>query len=555
MAALPEEIIRWYETLKMHRVNFDTLWQEIVDYIVPTKRDIIESKLPGEKKTRLIFDSTAPYGHAILSEFIQGAVFNPAIKWFSQKSQNEDINKIGDVTNWIDGVTSQMLLTMSQTNFYKSAGESVEDWTAFGNGAVLTEDVNEKREGLANLRYTALACGTYVIGEGPDGKVDKCIRWVEMPSNLAAKTFGAENLSRQVQKLAEKEPFRMVTFLHSIMPRDFVPIAKSRLTHYKDMPFASCWIERDQKTLVKEGGYRKFPVAVARWKMIAGETYARGPGEIALPDTKTVNRADEMAQLAWGRELDPPQKVKAGTVLGNINLRPGSHTLMTDINGMAPLYEGSRHDIDSLLRKDKRDSILRIFHVSEILDLLRRQSIELTATEVNARLNLLQQILGPIFGRLQFEFLATLIDVTFDNMYYHGTFPTPPAELMQGGSRNLNITYEGPLARSQRNSEILAYQSYVADIAQISQFETSITRLPNWEKLARTYAEIRGVTPIIRSEAEFSVEVEKDAQMKSMMVQLEAMKATTESMKNASPFIATLREGAGGANGTAIPAA
>lgn len=547
--ALGKDVVEWYSILANQRTNFDNLWQEIIDYMIPTKKDITTTRSPGEKKTRSIFDSTGTYGHAILSEFIQGAVFNPATKWFSQKPRDERLEDSENVGGWLNHTSEQMLNAFQYSNFYGAAGEAVEDWTAFGNCAMLIEDATNKREGSPNLRYTSIPSGTYVWGEGTDGKVDKFIRCVKMKLSEAYKEFG-DKLSADLLRILDKEPFRDVEFYHSIMPRDFVGLKKNDLVGYKGMPYSSCWVEKEKKKLVREGGYRKFPVAVARWKVLAGEVYGRGPGEIALPDVRTLNKSDEMALLVWARELDPPQKVKQGTILGNINLRPGSHTLMTDVNGMVPLYEGSKLDTHTLLRDDKRQSVLRIFHVSEILNLVAREKLELTATEVQARLNLLQQILGPTFGRYQSEFLSVVIDVTFDNMFDAGQFEEPPEELLI--DNRIDVVYEGPLAKAQRNQEILQVQSYQADIAQIGQFSPPTVQLVNWEMMARALAKMRGVQHLIRDKAGYNEAVAQMAKIQELQQQLAVMESMTKSLKQATPFIQQVREGGAGAGGQEV---
>src|SRR5689334_21139364 len=118
------------------------------------------------------------------------------------------------------------------------------------------------------------------------------------------------------------------------------------------------------------------------------------------------------------RKLDKRLLIQRRTVIGgSMSVKAGGQTMLEHVdNSVRPLFDKTNWQIDDLMRKRKEQAILRVFHVNEILNLLAREKPEMTAFEVNARLSLLQQILGPVFGRLESDFLSVLIDVTLDNM-------------------------------------------------------------------------------------------------------------------------------------------
>ena len=47
------------EKMRGRRMTHDTLWQEIADYMLPSRSFTVE-RMQGEKRTSKIFDSTAP---------------------------------------------------------------------------------------------------------------------------------------------------------------------------------------------------------------------------------------------------------------------------------------------------------------------------------------------------------------------------------------------------------------------------------------------------------------------------------------------------------------
>ena len=52
-------LVKRYEYLKGRRDNWDTHYQELADYMLPRKADIVRKRSRGEKRMELIFDGTA----------------------------------------------------------------------------------------------------------------------------------------------------------------------------------------------------------------------------------------------------------------------------------------------------------------------------------------------------------------------------------------------------------------------------------------------------------------------------------------------------------------
>ncbi len=538
-----KEIIRWYEMLKNQRLNFDSTAQQIVDHIDPHNLDVTVSRSIGQRKNQFQFDGTSAYGSHIFSQFVQGAVFNQATTWFSIKHKDPEINKESENAEWLNDTRNRMLTAM-RPGFYGPAGQAINAWTLFGNGPILIEEVPLSSPHLGRLKFTSIPWGQYVMAEGDDGKVDKFIRSIKLPAYRCVKLG---DVSDSIKRSAEKDPMREFEILHSIMPRDFQETyGKGKVKTNKEFDFASCWVESESKKLVKESGYRKFPVAVARYDLIAGETYARGLGEIALPDQKSLNHADELALLKWNRELDPPLLQRRNSIIGGIlSTQARGRTVVTDINNsVKPLIEGSNWQAHDMMADRKQKQLLQVFHVNEILNLLSREKPEMTAFEVNARLTLLQQIIGPIFGLIEQEFLSVIIDVVLDLMaHIPEMLATPPDAIAQSPEKAaFSVVYEGPLARAQRNQEITNIQQSVADIAGAQALFPEGAKLIDWEKTLRRTFEIRGTTDLLVSEEQFKNTMAAMQQQKAQMMQAQTIMGGAQALGAAAPGLKVLRD-------------
>jgi hypothetical protein len=91
---------------------------------------------------------------------------------------------------------------------------------------------------------------------------------------------------------------------------------------------------------------------------------------------------------------------------------------------------------------------------------------QMTATEVHVRVGLIRQLLGPIYGRLQAEYLAPLAERCFGLAYRAGLFGIAPQSL---GGQNLKVKYNNPLARAQR----------LEDVAAIERLDQTLTAMAN----------------------------------------------------------------------------
>jgi hypothetical protein len=540
-----------YESLAGQRANFDNTAQEIIDNLDPHHRDILGDRMPGEQKNYRQFDGTALYASQIFADFYQGSVFNQNTKWFSIDHANKDVNNKPENRAWLNTIRDIVLTHMR--SFYGPGGQAIGSWVLFGNGPVLCEELPNPKSYQARLKYTSVPWGQWVGSEGDDGKIDKFIRTIKLPANQIYSLF-PDTCSDDIRKAATSsgaDMFKMFDVLHSIMPRDMQAYSRSKIKSNKEYDFESCWVEKQKKVLLKESGYRKFPVAVARYRLISGEVYARGLGEVSLPDGKSLNLMDELSLLKAGRELDPPMLVRRNSIIGGIlDQRSKGKTIVSDINNsVKPLIEGSNWPVFQHMQERKTQQIMRVFHVDEILHLLSHETPELTAFEVNARLGLLQQILGPVFGQNDLDFFNVILDVTVDNLAHmvdlqgQPLFPAPPND-MPLGKDAINFVFEGPQARAQKNQELINIQQSIADVGGMQPLFPEVVVLPDWEAVARRTFELRGTQDLLHNKEQFDANVKDLIDKQNQAKQQAAIGGAAQALGQAAPALKVMRDAA-----------
>jgi hypothetical protein len=109
---------------------------------------------------------------------------------------------------------------------------------------------------------------------------------------------------------------------------------------------------------------------------------------------------------------------------------------------------------------------------------------------VHARIGLIRQLLGPIFGRMQSEFLQPLVERCFGLAYRAGVLGVAPREL-QG--KNFAVRYISPLARAQKLEEVSAIERFAATAMQIAGAKPEVMDLFDAEEGMRAVGDALGV--------------------------------------------------------------
>ena len=485
------DVVNRYNYLLDQRRLADILSQDLAQYIMPRKAQITYRLAPGAKQTSLLYDTTAVKANEYLASAMAGTLTPNTIQWFMLQMRMNELNMEQDVREWLDICRDTMLDAINQSNFKAESHEMYLDIGCFGTGNLLVEEIPGPM--LFNgFRMKALPMGWYVIGEGPDGRVDIVGRKLEMSARAAALKFGDGDLQLGMSKLSKEtahkataRPDDMVGILHMVMPRD----GANYLMHAagKDRPWASVYVEvgssasygGDPSTasgahLITEGGYYELPFMVPRWGKSAHEIYGRGPGHTALPDIKTLNKARELRLRAAGKWIDPPIAVVDDGVIGKVRTQPSGITTVRSKDSIFPFELGHRGNFELSLEfeKDLQQAIRAVFY-SDLLQLPSKQYM--TAAEIQATIDQMQRALGPTVGRLESEFLTPLINRCFGIMMRAGVLPPPPPVVLeaqrQGLVTDIDVVYIGPLARAQKYSDLSTIERFFQMAAPLIQIK------------------------------------------------------------------------------------
>lgn len=491
------------------RKNSEEQWSTISEYMLPGQSGIfvgethtsttrpIGASTPGGKKTSRLFDSTAIQANSDLASAIHGTLTNPATKWSKIRFKDESLNNDHEAVAWMEAVNNQIHSALNESNFDTEVAKNYKVYTSLGSMALIHESAGDEDDANSKLKFKAVHLSEIVWEENSEGRADTVFRSFRMTAKQAAQQFGEENLSDNMRQKAEDKPNDEVRFIHAILPRkkSEVRLNDLGLAQPKERPIASLYIDMEDKHIVQEGGYYEFPVHVVRWETMPGERYGRGPGHIALPDVRTLNRAKELGLHALNKAINPPMLATRRDVVGSLDLRPGQITVMNDINGIRPLENTARFDVTQFATQDMQQSIKSIFYLDKLLLPPRTETGEMTAHEIQVRTEQMQRVLGPTLGRLNAELLSPLIERTFNILLRSGSLPEVPAQIKEIGL-DVEIIFVNQLARSQQFGDITNIQGWVQELGLIAQLKPEIIDYIDADGIAKHLAKVRGIPEV-----------------------------------------------------------
>ena len=316
-------IVSRFEYLEGQRANWDSHYQELADYMLPRKADIVRKRARGEKRMELIFDGTALQSVDLLASSLHGMLTSGATPWFHLTLKDDELGRDEEVQAWLEDTSSRMMRAITMSNFETEVHEMYVDLVVFGTGCMFVE-MDKK-----SMRFSTRHISEFYVAEDQFGIVDTVFRKYVLPARQAVQRFGIENVSTFIQKRFEKKPDEEVTVLHCVMPRKERDPTKQ---DNKNMPFASMYICMETKMVMQESGFQEFPYVVPRFLKATGEVMGRSPAMVALPDVKMLNLMSKTIIQAAQKLIDPPLLVPDDGFLLPVRTQPGGLNFLSLIH-------------------------------------------------------------------------------------------------------------------------------------------------------------------------------------------------------------------------------
>jgi hypothetical protein len=463
-----ESAITLYKRLDSERKQWDTTWEELAYYMHPARVGFITQHARGEKKTERLFDSTGMTAVDDLSHYLAAVLTPAASPWFKLKTSNKALNQNQRAAQWLESCEQIQRTAMEQSNFHAQAIEYFKDVVTFGTAAFEAMEAQDIKGEFDGLTYSAPHMREMTGMSNPQGIVDLTIRSYKRTAKEWVQMFG----NKAGPNVSNDRPTKEYVFIHVAWPRDPEQIDPAAFelkdVDEKKLPFGSMWINYTEKYLVKESGYYERPRTLARWDCNTDNLEGHGPGLRAIPDVRTLNEAVRLEFDAWEKMIDPPILSEEDNIQGDLLIAAGKQTVVRDINGTKPLYNGTQWQLQTVERERLEQ------HIRDVMfsDLIREPSANVgtkSQFEVAKRIERAQRILGQAVGRQRWEFLKWVVERSFSILYRNDAFPPMP-EILQG--ENFEIQYTSPLAIAQQAQGLENVFGALQDLAMVANMRS-----------------------------------------------------------------------------------
>ncbi|MEQ9609041.1 MAG: portal protein [Kiloniellaceae bacterium] len=486
-----EDLLSRHKRLKDQRRVWESHWQELAEVMLPRRADFTTQKAAGERRTEHLFDGTPMLARRGLAAAIDGLLKPKSARWFHVKTLDDRLDEDEAVKRWLEIAEERLYRAIysRRARFIQRSGEVDEDLVTFGTGVLF---IGEGRE-LNRLLFRSYHLKDVVLAENADGEIDSLYITLRLTARQAAQRFGEAALGKDTREaLKAGEADKEFIFLQAVTPRED---RDRRRRDNRNLPYASLTVDVQSQHLVSESGYHEFPFAVPRWDTSSGEVYGRSPGMIALPDANTLQQMGKTLLVAGHKAVDPPLLVGDDSVLGTPKTFPGGITTFDmqaarDLGRIPiePLHTGFNLPLGREMQKDARDQIWAAFFRNVLQ--LPVDAPRMTATEVLERKEEFIRTIGPVFGRLESDYIGQVVERSFNILLRAGAFPEPP-DILRG--QEVVFDYASPVEQARRQIEAAGAARSVELLAPFVQADPSILDNFDGDAIARDTPEIFGM--------------------------------------------------------------
>lgn len=530
------KVLRDHDRMVAERSTWDGAFRDIRALVRPNSVDFNSSRSPGDIRTINTLDSTAIQANTDLAGEIVSTLLPQSDRaWGISIFGDEAVSRNPDVIGWCDTVANIIHSSWGdeRSQHTSSVHEAIQDVTAFGN-AVISQEWNADEWSLIFMARPLANCFFYNDINGIVNNLSRC----EKLSLDKIKTRWPEAKWEGMDREPEDRKYEVI---HAVYPRAQHERQYGR-SDGPNMPYASCWVLREKKLILEEGGYVSFPYHVPRWNKVADEDYGRGPGMNCLPSIRMLNRMKLTTIKAAQKATDPPIWLPNEGVRLPYKDEPGAvnfydpSVFSNGFNNFAQEHKGNFPVTMETMEAERLD-IRKAFYIDwmEWFPKTERQTAE-EIRELKARK---YNKMAPLLGRLETELLVPKVSRSYELLSKAAMIPPAPAIL---DGKRLKVVYVSAAARAEKASKSNAIMVFIQQVVPLAQVDPRALDALNIPATVRELAIQQDIPrSILRSEEE----IEAIQSQREQQEQAAAVAGAAEPVSQAVLNIAKAQEAGG----------
>lgn len=452
--SLHNRLIRRYRNAKQIADLWLSLLQACYHYAIPFRnRFYLPSKnFQGEMNNARLYDTTAVECTKTFVSKIQDTMTPPQVQWgFLEVDENMvnyadlDLADLELAQLELNDYMRKFFNYLHASNFDVVINECYFD-LAVGTACIVVNQNNDRKPFL----FTSMPIDKLSIEEAVNGKIESWFRtWEDMKIAELHTRWHNIILSPQMIKMVEGDPDAKVKVLYegvAYFPNEPKPYLYAVWTN--EEPLLYEWLETN-------------PGIVWRFQKINNETWGRGPVMDSLPTIITLNEMARIDLAAANLNVFKPYMGFSDAVFNphTFTLQPFSIIPIAPIGvggspPLIPLPNTADPQFAQMTVADLRMQIKTLMYAETPSDQIGVQPQ--TAYELALKQQTLAQKIGPLFSRLEQEFLEPLYHRCAHILHTMGLLPKPEIKGIP-----IKFKYKSPLALAKGQQDVARFSQYI----------------------------------------------------------------------------------------------
>lgn len=450
-ASMLEKYMRRYKRAKSTADQWAPLLEACQHFCIPFRNLFYYSnQTQGQQKNVKVYDTTQVAATRAFVAKVQTALTPPQQTWSyleAEEDLNEDFYKsLGknekEFSDYLQRTTDKIFNFIRRSNFDLAVHECYYD-LAVGTAALVILPGDKQNP----LRFHSIPLAQFAAEESINGTIDSSYRtYGEVRICDIEQMWPTAILPAEMRQRLEEDPGATVKNLYEGVIYNYG----------KELPYTlAVWT--DNELLVDED-MESSPWVVWRWNKTNNETMGRGVIMDALPSIISLNEQMRLELGAANLNVCKPYMAYSDGVFNAHTFKLEPNTIIPISPNSAgqfpimPLPDTANPAFMQMTAVDLRNQINKLMYADPLGPV---EAPTRTATELALRQRNLAEEIGPLFTRLQQEFLSRVIDRV---IYILRT--TGAMEFWKVDKRAINLKYKSPLTVAQGQQNVSTFLEY-----------------------------------------------------------------------------------------------
>lgn len=464
--------------------NVETGWTDSSDYCYLNGQEPNQSS-KGNEYSEKVFDGTAVWGLDQAAAGMHSSLTSITDWWLNLGVYDASLMDDVEVIGYLQTLERILMHCYNQprANFNVAIHETYLSDVGLGNSCLYSDTAPGERGKLIKKAFPMASVYWDVDYNGFVDTVGRTTCWNQ---RQIMQHFSHSDDSIPGEISGELDQRKSFDVVHLVFPRsNRNPDAAGKM----NKAFASYWVCKQTKSILRRGGYDSMPYQCTRWTTRADEIYGRGPAQVCMPVIKGLNQIRKTYLRSAFKAVDPPIVADDDGFVGPFNANPRK-IIWKNRGTEMPAYLESRAQFQPAQYQIEMDQqfILRCLF-NDLLQ-MGKEKTEMSAYEVADRRAEKLRGMESITGRQMTEKLDPMVRRDLSLLDRAGYLPPAPPQL--NGVR-LRVSFIGPAARAQEGVRAIRVQQFINAISPIGQLKPEIFDGINFESLSAMLANIMGV--------------------------------------------------------------